>query len=449
MAADLEEAPFVIFATFEGGWDQLLALDPRDHKDFGVSAGAGAIQTGYDIIANADATTAAILADGDGSGRVQPEGSNIEFGPCIGELSDLFLDLCVVRGVNMGTLTHEVGRRYLNTGKFPSGLQANGSSMPTSVAAQYEGLDLVIPNLVVGMETFNDGLPSFATGLRINNTNDLRAVLVSMEDIAEDFGKPYPLVLKDASAAAVEDHLWTDKCIERLLDADGQVTTFLDSRVGAEALSSGEYFQSFNFVGEPSDPQMQALYEHFGVGNPGLSQQLSGPLGSAMVAAQAITQGISQCVSLALAEGIDHHDDAWETDHAPALRSGFDALARLITYLKATPYKDGSYWDHTVLLCGSEFARTPDINGRGGRDHHLASSCLVAGRGIRGNTVIGGTDDTKMGVQAVNPATGEVDELDGVYVRPADIHATLLQAAGVSWDHLSNQDPVILDRMLK
>jgi hypothetical protein len=54
-----------------------------------------------------------------------------------------------------------------------------------------------------------------------------------------------------------------------------------------------------------------------------------------------------------------------------------------------------------------------------------------------------------MGVQAVNPATGEVDELDGVYVRPADIHATLLQAAGVSWDHLSNQDPVILDRMLK
>src|SRR5215210_6197621 len=40
-------------------------------------------------------------------------------------------DLTIVRGVMMDTLTHEVGRRYFITGKFPRGLAANGSALPT------------------------------------------------------------------------------------------------------------------------------------------------------------------------------------------------------------------------------------------------------------------------------------------------------------------------------
>ena len=63
------------------------------------------------------------------TGLVQPAGSNIAFGPAIGKLAaQHYQDLAVVRGVNMGTLTHEVGRRYFLTGKFPRGLAASGSS---------------------------------------------------------------------------------------------------------------------------------------------------------------------------------------------------------------------------------------------------------------------------------------------------------------------------------
>jgi hypothetical protein len=449
-AADLDDAPFLIFASFDGGWDQLLALDPRHHGLFGGTSGG--IQTGYDVIAASDATTDALLSSGDGSGIVQPQDSNIAFGPAIGDLANLASDLCVVRGLNMGTLTHEVGSLYLNTGKFPRGLQANGSSLLTSVTAQYEGLGKVVPNLSVGVRSFNEGLPSFATGLKINSHADLRAVMVAMDKIATETGKAPPFELRASSASAIDEYAWSTHCSNQRLDGDGQVTEYFDSREAAVVLSSGEYFEHFNFIPNPEPTSaMGQLYAHFGVsgatGN--ITQVLEGPTGNAMVAAQAITQGISQCVSVELASQLDHHDDDWETDHAPRLREGFNALERLITFLKAMPYKDGTYWDHSVLLCGSEFARTPVINGRGGRDHHLASSCLVAGRGIRGNTVIGATDDDTMGVLPVNPETGAVGETNGILIRPADVHATLLEAAGVDYGHLSNQDPVVLNAMLK
>ncbi|RME01897.1 MAG: DUF1501 domain-containing protein [Deltaproteobacteria bacterium] len=87
------------------------------------------------------------------------------------------------------------------------------------------------------------------------------------------------------------------------------------------------------------------------------------------------------------------------------------------------------------------------MNSRGGRDHHLSSSCLVAGKGIAGNRVIGATDDTFF-LQPIDPATGVPDER-GVRIRPPDIHATLLAALGLPHDHIANQDPVRIEAMLR
>ena len=89
------------------------------------------------------------------------------------------------------------------------------------------------------------------------------------------------------------------------------------------------------------------------------------------------------------------------------MRNGFNALADLISYLKITLDKNGKpFWDRTTVLAFSDFARTPNINARGGRDHHLPSSCLIAGRGIKGNQVIGGTTDNNYGSRPVNLTTG-------------------------------------------
>jgi uncharacterized protein (DUF1501 family) len=103
------------------------------------------------------------------------------------------------------------------------------------------------------------------------------------------------------------------------------------------------------------------------------------------------------------------------------------------------------------MVVFSEFARTPLISGRGGRDHHLASSCLVAGPGIKGNVVIGATKEPNMGVSKIDVVTGKTvaeDDDSGVIVRPADVHATLLESMGLSHDHISNQSPKIIDALL-
>ena len=100
------------------------------------------------------------------------------------------------------------------------------------------------------------------------------------------------------------------------------------------------------------------------------------------------------------------------------------------------------------LMLFSEFARTPRLNGRGGRDRHIANACVVGGKGIAGGRVIGGTADD-YGVLPIDVTSGDVNtDGNGRQVRPPDVHATVLQAMGLNYDHLSNQDPVIIDAML-
>ncbi len=436
-ADDATEPVFLVFCTFDGGWDQLLAFDPRDNTRFTDPA---KLHPAYDVAALSDPTLAQVLADTGGTGLVTPTGSNITFGPAVGKLANRFADLSVVRGVFMGTLTHEVGKRYFLTGKFPRGLQASGSSLATWAVAQ-SGDRTPIPNLVVGTESYNEGLDPFASGLVVNSSTDVLTVLSRIGT-----------ALPGTSTAAIDSYVWAQKCADTRLDGSGHVTAYLDSYERAKVFSEGTLAQHFNFKSTGASAEIQALYEAFSVTpNQGLSQTLAGPKGQAMIAAQAITQGVSQAVSIRLASNIDHHDDDWASLHSTALRNGFDALDALIGHLQAVelPGTGKSYWDRTIVVVGSDFARTPTLNSRGGRDHHLASTALIASGlpSLRGNTVIGGTDDATMAGLIVDPKTGATSE-DGVSIRPADVHATVCHAAGLSYDHVLNQDPKLLEPLL-
>ena len=49
--------------------------------------------------------------------------------------------------------------------------------------------------------------------------------------------------------------------------------------------------------------------------------------------------------------------------------------------------------DKTLVVLGTEFGRTPRINGANGRDHHnKAFTRLLAGAGIKGGEAYGKTD---------------------------------------------------------
>lgn len=441
--SDPDDAPLLIMCEFSGGWDTLYSLDPRNHQVFGDPDGG--IFTGFDMVTD-PLTKAVIEGASGGTGLVKAPGSNVFYGPAIGKIAaDHVDDLCVLRGVNMGTLTHEVGRRYFLTGKFPRGLAASGSSLESAWAAATGALQgFPIPNLVAGgVETYAEGLPPGASALRVPSYAEMVQVLRPLNAQAALDG-----TVEQATAEFHHD----PACLAQQMNATGQLTQHMAAWASARSLTNGGLWKHFDFkANPPPNSPLDRLYKAFGVNpaNPGAT--LSGkPRGQAALAAQALVNRLSQVVLMRLVGVTDaHFADNWPSNHPAMQRAGFDAVSELISFLKATEDKNGkSFWDRTTLLCYSEFARTPKINVQGGRDHHLASACLVAGRGIKGNQAIGATKDTNYDARPVNLATGAPDDM-GEALRPSEVHATLLHAAGLPYDHISNQSPKLIKAMLK
>jgi hypothetical protein len=84
--------------------------------------------------------------------------------------------------------------------------------------------------------------------------------------------------------------------------------------------------------------------------------------------------------------------------------------------------------DSTVLMCGGEFGRTPQINVAGGRDHWPTGfSTLLAGGPFRRGHAHGLTTSESMD-RGVDPLTG-IEQA----VRIEDLHATLLHSFGIDF----------------
>jgi Protein of unknown function (DUF1501) len=423
---------------FSGGWDQLLVLDPRPsnapqyQREAASQADGTGICPAYDLVK--DPRVAATLMATGGTGLQKAAG--LTFGPGV---APTFLahaaDFSVLRGVFMGTLGHDVGRRYFTTGKFPRGLTASGSSLGTLVAID-EGKDALVPNLAISTEAYNATNIAYASPIGVNTAADVQNLL-------KPIGTPLDPALDKALLAYEGKPL---DCEEETFDQDGVVDLFRGSRTKARSMVSGSTAQLFNFKIPAPTPDIDAVFQAFNITK---SADLTGPKGRAAVAAIALAQGVSQAVSLQSASDLDDHFD-WGDTHATNLLDGFDALGNLISYLKKSQYKQttDSVWSRTTLILFSEFARTPNLNGRDGRDHHIASSCLVSGPGLKKGLTLGGTSEKGMTAQNMDFTTGAPKDT-GLALRPPDIAATLLQSMGIATDPLSNQSPVPITALLK
>lgn len=80
--------------------------------------------------------------------------------------------------------------------------------------------------------------------------------------------------------------------------------------------------------------------------------------------------------------------------------------------------------DETLVICGSEFGRTPMVQGNAGRQHNCAGFTVwLAGGGVRAGARIGATDE--IGLMAVERPTPF-----------RDLHATILAALGIDHEKL-------------
>ncbi len=125
-----------------------------------------------------------------------------------------------------------------------------------------------------------------------------------------------------------------------------------------------------------------------------------------------------RCIEVTLG-GWDSHANNHEiqTNLATELDAAYAAMLRDL--------RKRGLLEHTVVLCGSEFGRTPTINPLGGRDHWPNGfSIALAGGGIQGGQVIGQTD----------PEGSKITVKDKDAVKIADIHATVLRALNVDFE---------------
>ena len=112
-----------------------------------------------------------------------------------------------------------------------------------------------------------------------------------------------------------------------------------------------------------------------------------------------------------------HPGDPRSASHA--LVPGLDkALSALIGDLS-----DRRMLDETLVLVMTDFGRTPKINSTGGRDHWPnCFSVLMAGGGVKGGQVVGGSD-----------ALGEF--VKDRPVTPGDLSSTILKLLGIDPGH--------------
>ena len=134
-----------------------------------------------------------------------------------------------------------------------------------------------------------------------------------------------------------------------------------------------------------------------------------------LVAARLIEAGV-RCVEVTL-KGWDSHVNNHEIQ-ASRVATLDPAFAGLINYLK-----ERELLDQTLVLCGTEFGRTPQLNPLEGRDHWPKGfSIALAGGGVVGGQVIGETDPTGESEEPADP------------VRVEDVHATVQQALGIDYE---------------
>ena len=101
--------------------------------------------------------------------------------------------------------------------------------------------------------------------------------------------------------------------------------------------------------------------------------------------------------------------------------------------------------EQLVVVIQSEMGRTPNYNKGNGKDHWSIGSAMFLGPGIRGNRVIGATDDGQFLIP-IDPATlsHELDAAKGLRVRPEHIHLALREHAGIAGHSFSEKYPLVI-----
>jgi len=403
----------VIWMMMRGGFSHLETFDPKPEltihagKTLGESPHKYVLESSFlknvrEQVANniIDKTKARIFPTQIGFQRGGQSG--IEVSDWFPQMRNCVDDLAIIRSMWTGDNNHGAQMQFLTgrhvlDGCFPTlgawvqyGLAAQGDSLPQFISMG-PPLDLQCNG---GVDSDYLGPEHAGILLKIDPDNPL------------PFAKP----ARPVTAASAQTKSELLGRLNRLAAKEYPTDASLRARMQSYELA----FRMQTAVPEllkfdSETPEVRKLY--------GLDQEVTRPFGQQLLAARRMVERGVRFVQIFHGDGAA---GAW--DAHSALRQNHTTMCAQVDLPIAgllQDLKQRGLLDETIVVFGTEFGRTPGVQGTDGRDHHnYGFSIWMAGGGIRGGIVHGATDE--LGFHAVE---------DRHFV--TDVHATILHLLGL------------------
>ena len=378
------EGPFFVVFNASGGWDTTYLMDPK-----GVN-GINRLYKKGDILTQGKHTFA-------------PTAKHIEGGMSTEAFFKAYgNELLVLNGLDYSINNHSPCMRYMATGKLDSLAYPTFAALVAACRA---------PEAPLAFQTFGN---YSATGnlvpmARIPHLPSLK-LIANADSIHGLTRLPYH-----------DD--FAQKLIEQTLDEQAL------AQQTKPVLPRTQQAQSMLYAAQSSSMALgRVTPRSLDIPNKGrLAQQ-------AEIALSCFKAGV--CVSANLSIGqFDSHakNDRDQMKLIPEFLTGIDYLMKLAEELKIR--------EKLVVVIQSEMGRTPHYNKGDGKDHWSIGSIMFMGQGIRGNRVIGATDE-KQFLTPINARNLALDKENGIRVRPEHIHQSLRKLAGIENHPFSKKFPL-------
>ena len=316
--------------------------------------------------------------------RVAPLADNIAFTQAFAQ------NMLVVLGINMETNGHDQGTYAGAVGSLAPGYP-NTSEL---FASQFGG--------ALPMSWLNGGGFSMSAGLKpptpVPDANTFRALLTPNANGTSVFMKQADLDKVNATRGARMAALQAGGT---LLPRQELMAAQFAADTGSRAMMA----QVASFLPATLDANFQQAHV-------------------ALIAAQA---GIANTIQLSRG-GFDAHSNITNT-----YTNSLKGLTDLIRYLMDKSAALGIS-NRVILNVYTDFSRSPLINPGNGKDHYGGGSwqCVIrANPDWGGGKVVGATGPLHQPLK-INPATGAVDPVNGVVMRPRHFHAAFRKYLGIT-----------------